>query len=228
MARPSQPKPARSDRRRADASQTAAKPLRPATPAAAVLDARHAAAAIHQSPLRPSADAVTLFQAGVEAMQRHRHEQAAGHFRTLLGGFPSERALLDRARVYLDFCERELQRRPPAPMTPEEKVTAATAALNDGRDAEAERLARDVLTASPDHDLALYLLAAVNARRGDSDGALSWLTRAMEVSPDVRAQARHDADFESLRALEPFQQLIDAPISAQSGARRQQRARLDR
>jgi tetratricopeptide (TPR) repeat protein len=171
---------------------------------------------------------VTLFQAAVEAMQRHRYDHAASHFRTLLDGFPSERALLDRARVYLDLCERERQRRPPAPMTPEEKVTAATAALNDGRDVEAERLARDVLAASPDHDLALYLLAAVNARRGDSDGALSWLTRAMEVSPDVRAQARHDADFESLRALEPFQQLIDAPISAQSGARRQRRPRLDR
>jgi hypothetical protein len=50
----------------------------------------------------------------------------------------------------------------------------------------------------------------------------------MDVSPDVRAQARHDADFEPLRDLEPFQQLIDAPISAQSGARRQRRPRLDR
>jgi uncharacterized membrane-anchored protein len=113
-------------------------------------------------------------------------------------------------------------------MTREEKVTAATAALNDGRDVEAERLARDVLAASPDHDLALYLLAVVNARRGDSEGALSWLTRAMEVSPDVRAPARHDPQFESQGAREPFQQLIEAPISAQSGARRQRQARLDR
>ncbi len=228
MARPTQPKPARSDRRRADGSRPVsnARPVRPVTPPTKMLDAGNGTVAL--PAVRPSGEAVALFQAAVEAMQRHQYGQAAKHFRALLDGFASERALLDRVRVYLDLCERELQRRAEQPVTPEEKVTAATAALNDGRDADAERLARDVLAASPDHDLALYLLAAIYARRGDPDEALSWLRHAMDVSPDVRAQARHDADFESLRDLEPFQQLLDAPISAQSDARRQRRVRPDR
>jgi Tfp pilus assembly protein PilF len=222
-----QPKPARTARR-AQVSQPVARPLRPTTVPSAALATGAPSATPPQPLLGPNAEAVARFQAAVEAMQRHQYAQAAGHFRTLLDAFPSERALLDRVRVYLGLCEREIQRRPTAPVTPEEKVTAATAALNDGRDADAERLARDVLTVSPDHDLALYLIAAVNARRGEVDEALTWLRRAMDVSPDVRAQARHDADFEPLRDLEPFQQLIDAPISAQSGARRQRRPRLDR
>ena len=176
----------------------------------------------------PNRDAVSLFQRGMEALQRHRYTDAASAFRSLVDGFPAERALLDRARVYLELCERELRRQPQKPGTPEEKVTAATAALNDGRDEEAEELAHSVLDDSPDHDLALYLLAAVHARRGESDTALEWLGRALEVSPDVSAQARHDADFESLRDLEPFRQLLDAPFSAQSGARRKSAARSDR
>lgn len=228
MARPSQPKPARTARRRAHVSRAVAKPLRTTSVTSAGLATRTPSVAPHQPLLGPNAEAVVLFQAAVEAMQRHQYAQAARDFRALLDAFPSERALLDRVRVYLDLCEREIQRRPAAPITPEEKVTAATAALNDGRDADAERLARDVLAVSPDHDLALYLLAAVNARRGDADEALAWLRRAMDVSPDVRAQARHDADFEPLRDLAPFQDLIDAPISAQSGAKRQRRPRLDR
>jgi Tfp pilus assembly protein PilF len=222
-----QPKPARTARR-AQVSQPVARLLRPATVPSAALATGAPSATPPQPLLGPNAEAVARFQAAVEAMQRHQYAQAAGHFRTLLDAFPSERALLDRVRVYLGLCEREIQRRPTAPVTPEEKVTAATAALNDGRDADAERLARDVLAVSPDHDLALYLIAAVNARRGEVDEALTWLRRAMDVSPDVRAQARHDADFEPLRDLEPFQQLIDAPISAQSGARRQRRPRVDR
>jgi tetratricopeptide (TPR) repeat protein len=176
----------------------------------------------------PSQDAVGLFQKAMEALQRHRYGAAADTFKALLDGFPAERALLDRTRVYLDLCERELSRQPRKPATAEEKVTAATAALNDGRDEEAEQLAHSVLDEAPDHDLALYLLAAVHARRGEPDMALEWLGRALEVSPDVSAQARHDADFESLRDLEQFRHLLDARFSSQSGARRRSAARPDR
>lgn len=179
-------------------------------------------------PVRPDDQAVLVFQQAMESMQRHDYRGAADRFRGLLTAFPSERALLDRARVYLALCERELGKRPQAPSTPEEKVTAATAALNDGREDEAERLARSVLDDRPDHDLALYLLAAIHARRGDPDGALDWLIRATEISPDVRAQARHDQDFEALRDLDQFRRLVDGPVSAQSGARRQRRPRADR
>jgi hypothetical protein len=62
--------------------------------------------------------------------------------------------------------------------------------------------------------LALYLLAAVSARRGETDEAVALLSRAAVVTPEVRAQARHDADFESLRDLDAFRLLIDPPVQA--------------
>ncbi len=112
--------------------------------------------------------------------------------------------------MYLDLCDRELRKKPVAPATVEERLTAATAALNNGDDQTAEKLARAVLSEWPEHDLALYLVAAVRAREGDSGGALELLRRAAQVSPDISAQARHDADFEPLRRLPEFQQLLDA------------------
>src|SRR5204863_4831189 len=113
-------------------------------------------------PALPTA-ALALFQRGMEGLQRHAYAEAATAFDAVVMGFPQERGLLDRARVYLELCGRELARRPPAPKTIEERLTAATAALNNDNDAAAEDLARSVLGDDPKHDLALYLLAAVFA-----------------------------------------------------------------
>jgi hypothetical protein len=69
-----------------------------------------------------------MFQRGMEALQRHAYADAATAFDAVVLGFPHERGLLDRARVYLALCARESVRRPPAPKTVEERLTAATAA----------------------------------------------------------------------------------------------------
>jgi hypothetical protein len=150
----------------------------------------------------------------MKSLQHHDYRQAAGRFRAILETYPRERPLLDRVRVYLDLCERELRQRPAPPRTIEERLTLATAALNDGDEATAERLSGEVLSESPDHDLALYLLAAVRARQGESQAALKLLRHALEVSPDVQAQARHDPDFDILRDDEEFRSLLDASGSA--------------
>jgi hypothetical protein len=155
---------------------------------------------------------VILFEQGMQALQRHDYTAAAGVFRGLVSDYPREGALRERSAVYLALCERELARRPTEPRTVEERLTAATAALNNGEDERAEQLAQAVLKDVPQHDLALYLLAAVEARRGANVEALHLLGLAMTANPEIRAQARHDEDFEDLRDLEAFRDLIDAPI----------------
>ncbi len=162
-------------------------------------------------PEVPDAQAVRLFQQALESLHGRQYAAAAEGFRGLLDRFPGERALLDRSRVYLELAERELNRREVTPRTIEERVTAATAAMNNDQDAEAERLVRSVLADDPRHDLALYLMAALEARRGDHDAAVTFLSRAISISPEVRAQARLDSDFDPLRRLESFQALIDVP-----------------
>jgi predicted Zn-dependent protease len=146
----------------------------------------------------------------MEALQRHDYRAASKAFQEVVSGFPAERALLDRARVYLDLCERERRRRAAAPTTPEEHLTAATAALNNGDESSAEKLVHAVLSEHPEQDLALYLSAAIHARRGQRDDALEQLRHAIELSPDTAAQAVLDPDFDSLHDIEAFQLLTDA------------------
>jgi len=170
-------------------------------------------------PYGPSAEALALFQRGMEALQKHAYRDASTAFSAVVMGFPNERALLERARVYMELCERESCRRPPAPRTIEERLTAATAALNNGEDQAAEEFARSVLGDDPKHDLALYLLAAVFARRGSSAEALELLGKAIAISPEASAQARSDDDFMSLHDDDAFWTLTEPPIFP-SGTRR--------
>lgn len=166
----------------------------------------------------PAAESVALFEQAVDALHRKHFELAGERFRALLARFPAERALLDRTRVYLQLVEREVNRGPSGPRTIEERITAATAALNNDQDAEAERFVRAVLADEARHELALYLMAAIEARRGETESALTFLAKAISVSPEVRAQARHDTDFELLRGLDAFHALVDPPGGA--GARK--------
>ena len=177
-------------------------------------------------PPGPAPEAVVEFERAMASLQRHAYSEAAESFRRIAGAFPDERALLDRVRVYLDLCERELRRQPPAPKTVEERLTAATAALNDGDEALADALARSVVREDAEQDLAYYLLAAVAARRGSPEEALTHLARSVALSPEAGAQARFDADFESLRAHDDFRRLTDP--SSTSGASRARRSRSSR
>ena len=188
----------------------------------AIVRAAEAAAAPPAEGL-PSPAAVSVFQAGMEALQGHRYADAAETFNSLVSGFPAERALLDRARVYLHLCTRELRRRPTQPATSEERLTAATAALNDGDEARAERFVQAVLAEQPDQDLALYLSAAIYARRGLRDEALAGLRQAIALRPDVAAQATLDPDFVSLHDSEAFHALTAPTAALPRRARRMRR-----
>jgi hypothetical protein len=106
----------------------------------------------------------------------------------------------------------------------EERLTAATAALNGGNDQAAEDLARSVLGDDPRHDLALYLLAAVFARRGAALEALDFLGKAIAISPEASTQARTDADFTSLHDEDAFWTLTEPPIVSAGPRRRRGRS----
>src|SRR4051812_30991806 len=126
------------------------------------------------APIVPQShiQAVELFQRGMESLQKHAYKAASESFKAILDRFPTERVVAERSRLYLELSERELKRRPADPRTIEERLTAATAALNSGDDVLAERFAQSVLAEDSKQDLALYLMAAIEARRGEAEAAV--------------------------------------------------------
>jgi tetratricopeptide (TPR) repeat protein len=190
-----------------------AQPLRAAASAAPVAGDRRpdAPAATPRPPVTRAgyAGAVALYEQGVAALQAHEYSRASTLLRSVLSGYPDEKELHERARLYLNVCERQVESRAAMPKTTEERIFAATVAFNSGDYGDALTHLRAATRDAPDHDHALYMLAVVLALQEQPGDAIPFLVRAIELNPENRAMARHDPDLESLREHETVRAALD-------------------
>lgn len=230
MAKHSRQKPTRSSRKKP--SSRSAAPARKAAGtttvpvvSAATLERKAApASAPAPTPRKPGYyEAIAIYEAGVRALQRHDFEKAADQFRQIIERYPEERELHERSVLYLRVCERETARRPAGPQTAQERVYAATVALNAGDPTTALDHLKRALADSPDSDHAHYIMAVALASHGQSTEALTHLRRSIELNPDNRALARQDPDLEDVRDLDGFRDALDASASAQRSRPRRRR-----
>lgn len=161
-------------------------------------------------PREGHVEAVALYEKGVAALQAHEFARASALLRSVLSRYPEERELHERVRLYLNVCDRHMTPRAASPTTPEERVFAATLAVNAGNYDEALDHLRIVSSEAPEHDQALYMLATVLALRDALDEAVPFLLRAIELNPDNRTLARHDPDLEALREFDSVRAALDA------------------
>jgi Tfp pilus assembly protein PilF len=196
------------------AQKPAAKRAATANPPASARPARTAVQEVPKPPERKSTypDAVSAYERGIAALQRRDYQAAADSFRDLMARFPEERELQERAQVYLRVCERELAAAS-APRTAEERLVAATVALNAGDHARTLSLLDEVLRDDPKSDLAEYMAAVVHCAKGDPEAAIGRLQRAIELNPENRNLARQDSDLDALHGHEEYKRLIDVPLA---------------
>lgn len=173
--------------------------------------------AVHPTPTRAPGpgrrptypEAVARYESGMRALQEHRFREAAETFRAVLALYPDEKELNDRVRLYLSLCERHLNATP-EPRTSEERLYAATLALNAGDKTTAMRHLYDLVAQEPDHDGALYMLGVAYAMTDDRERALAYLQRAIQQNPENRALALQDGDLERLMQDASIRSVLDA------------------
>ena len=138
-------------------------------------------------PLRRStyADAVLLYERGLQALQAKRYREAADTLKRVIAEFPEEIELHERAQLYIRVCARHLAPPDATPKTPEEQVYAATIALNTGAVDRAVSLLTAALQQQADNDAAEYMLGVALATKGDQQGAMRHLARALELNPEI-------------------------------------------
>ncbi len=156
-------------------------------------------------------EAVALYERGVESLQSHAYEKATSLFESVLQQYPEEKELHERVRLYLNICQRQASQREAAPQTIDERLYAATLAINGGSYDQAIAHLRLVRDEDPDNDHAIYMLAVAHAQRGEHAEAVAHLERAIALNPENRALARHDPDLESLRADAAIRATMDTP-----------------
>jgi len=111
------------------------------------------------------------------------------------------------------------------PSTPDERVFAATLAINGGNYEEALKHLRAASSEAPEHDQALYMLASVLALRGEIAEAVPLLLRAIDLNPDNRSLARHDPDFGALREFHSVRIALEANSHPKGDGRKASRRR---
>ena len=154
---------------------------------------------------------MALYERGLEALQRHDYPGAIELLESVLRQYPEEKELHERVRLYLNICQRQAVPREREPLTLDEKLYAATLAINEGRYDEALTMLRLVRDEDPDSDHALYMLAVAHAQREEFAEALAHLQRAIALNPENRALAKRDADLDPLRENEAFRAVLDTP-----------------
>ena len=116
----------------------------------------------------------------------------------MLRQYPEEKELHERVRLYLNVCQRQATPRVPDPQTIDERLYAATLAINGGQYDQAIAHLRLVRDEDPDNDHAIYMLAVAHAQRDEHAEAVAHLERAIALNPENRALARNDPDLEPL------------------------------
>lgn len=165
---------------------------------------------VPQGPSPRHLEAVALYEQGLAALQSHEYPRASSVLRSVISRYPEERELHERVRLYLNVCERHMAPRAASPTTPEERVFAATLAVNVGNLDEALEHLNAACSVAPEHDFALYLLASVLAAREQLNEAIPILLRAIDLNPDNRSRARHDPDFDGLRSFDSVRAALEA------------------
>lgn len=156
-------------------------------------------------------EAVAVYERGVEALQRHEYRQAMDLLESVLRQYPEEKELHERVRLYLNVCRRQAATRQPTPQTIDERLFAATLAINGGQYDQALAHLRLVRDEDPDNDHALYMLAVAHAQRDEHAEAVAHLERAIALNPENRALARNDPDMEPLHDDEAFRAALEIP-----------------
>jgi len=173
-------------------------------------------------------EAVALYERGLEALQRHAFAEAADLFDSVLRQYPDEKELHERVRLYLNICQRQATPKEAAPQSQEERLYAATLAINGGRYDQALANLRLVRDEDPDNDHALYMLAVAHAQRGEPAEAIAHLERAIALNSENRGLAKNDPDLEPIRGDDAFRTALDTPSAARSDRRRPIRTRTTR
>jgi tetratricopeptide (TPR) repeat protein len=173
-------------------------------------------------------EAVAIYERGLEAVQRHDYRGAVDLLESVLRLYPEEKELHERVKLYINICQRQVAPREAVPKTIDERLYAATLAINGGRYDEALSHLHLVRDEDPDNDHALYMLAVAHAQRDEHAEAIAHLERAIALNPENRALARRDPDLDPLHATDAFRAALDRAPGPRIERRRPIRAKSAR
>jgi tetratricopeptide (TPR) repeat protein len=146
------------------------------------------------------------YQAALQLLQQGKYEKALVVLEKLLPEAPIE--LKDRCQMYIQTCQRQMEKPSLTFLTPEEHYDYAVSQLNTGSYEDARQQFNNILVEHPGADYVFYGLAVLDAITGRTQDCLLNLAHAIELNSKNRLQARVDNDFQSMVDDPRFTELL--------------------
>jgi tetratricopeptide (TPR) repeat protein len=162
--------------------------------------------AAEKAQIQANAAAYQQYQTAVQLVQQGKYEKATAALEKFLPGAPPE--LIERCRMYIATCRRKMEHAALAFTTPEERYDYAISQLNRGMFEEAREQMDALASDAPEADFVFYGLSVLDSITGRPQECLSNLTRAIELNPRNRLQARTDSDFQNMFDDPRFTELL--------------------
>jgi len=146
------------------------------------------------------------YETAVRLMREGKYEKAKAALEALLSNNAGD--LVDRARVHLTACERQMRKSAISFLSPEEQYDYAISLLNTGYYEDAREQFEAILKKHPSADYAYYGLSVMHSLTSHAEECLEQLGRAIELNPGNRIQARLDSDFQEMFDDPRFTELL--------------------
>ena len=161
-------------------------------------------------PVRPPAveKAVEEFTQAIRLFQKRDLGRARDAFKAILDAYPLEKEMGDRARTYLQICDRQLSPAGPRLKDADDYYHQGIVHLNEHDFDDALRMFEKALASDPASEKARYAQAATHALSGRRDDCIESLVKAIEASHVNRVRAANDPDFDGVRDDPEFRRLV--------------------
>lgn len=146
------------------------------------------------------------YEIAMRLMREGKYEKATSALETLLSSDAGD--LIDRARVHLAACQKQMEKTKVSFQSPEEQYDYAISLLNTGYYEDARGQLEAILKKHPSADYAHYGLAVLFSLTSHPEECLHQLSRAIELNPKSRIQARMDSDFQEMADDPRFTELL--------------------
>lgn len=149
---------------------------------------------------------IQKYEVAVRLMREGRYDKAKSALEAILEENAGD--MLDRVRVHLAACQRQLEKNNIAFHSPEEQYDYAISLLNTGYYEDAREHLEAILKDHPSADYAHYGLAILYCMTGRAEDCLEQLERAIALNSQNRIQARLDSDFQDMADDPRFTELL--------------------
>lgn len=145
----------------------------------------------YQKALAAYSDAMKEFHKG-------KFEKASESLENFLEKFPTEKELMDRAKIYISICEvRTKESKESFPLkTVEDYYQFGIYKMNSGDFEEALKSFEKALKMAPDDGKIYYSMADLCCLMGQTELCLENLKKAIQIDKYFRILAQNETDFE--------------------------------